>query len=223
MLQLYFLCAHPSLTPSSAVAPTLRAVGGLTTRQITEAYPVPAATMAQRISRAKRTVAGVRYDQPGNVATALRVMYLVFNEGSFDETDLAAKAIQLTRQLMSPLDHPEAAGLLPLMLLHHARPAARTAPDGSLVPPQRAPTVPRGVRPDAAHRPAVKLPPAAVLTRAQYSGWACVFCRTPLTKGAVSAGRSAGRRGAVDLSVEGYACPHCAPFINLRLKTGAVS
>jgi predicted RNA polymerase sigma factor len=133
-LQLYFLCAHPSLTPSSAVALTLRAVGGLTTRQIAEAHLVPEATMAQRISRAKRTVASVRSDQPGNVATALRGMYLVFNKGSFGEIDLAAEVIQLTRQHVSRFDHSEAAGLLPLMLLHHARRAARTAPDGSLVP-----------------------------------------------------------------------------------------
>ncbi|NEE11855.1 RNA polymerase subunit sigma-24, partial [Streptomyces sp. SID7499] len=80
-LQLYFLCAHPSLTPSSAVALTLRAVGGLTTRQIALAYLVPEATMAQRISRAKRTVSGVPFDRPGDVATVLRVLYLVFNEG----------------------------------------------------------------------------------------------------------------------------------------------
>ena len=75
-LQLYFLCAHPSLTPASAVALTLRAVGGLTTRQIAQAYLVPEATMAQRISRAKRTVSGVRFHQPGDVATVLRVLYL---------------------------------------------------------------------------------------------------------------------------------------------------
>src|SRR5205085_7223532 len=80
-LQLYFLCAHPSLTPASAVALTLRAVGGLTTRQIARAYLVPEATMAQRISRAKRTVSDVRLNQPGDVATVLRVLYLVFNEG----------------------------------------------------------------------------------------------------------------------------------------------
>src|SRR3954464_7213749 len=80
-LALYFLCAHPSLTPSSAVALTLRAVGGLTTRQIAQAYLLPEETMAQRISRAKRTVSGVRFDQPGDVATVLRVLYLVFNEG----------------------------------------------------------------------------------------------------------------------------------------------
>jgi predicted RNA polymerase sigma factor len=133
-LQLYFLCAHPSLTPSSAVALTLRAVGGLTTRQIAQAYLVPEATMAQRISRAKRTVSGVRFDQPGDVATVLRVLYLVFNEGYSGDVDLAAEAIRLTRQLAAAIDHPEVAGLLALMLLHHARRAARTAPDGSLVP-----------------------------------------------------------------------------------------
>ncbi|MCF3961855.1 RNA polymerase sigma factor [Streptomyces fuscigenes] len=133
-LRLYFLCAHPSLTPSSAVALTLRAVGGLTTRQIARAYLVPEATMAQRISRAKRTVSGVRLDRPGDVATVLRVLYLVFNEGYSGDVDLAAEAIRLTRQVAALVDHPEAAGLLTLMLLHHARRAARTAPDGSLVP-----------------------------------------------------------------------------------------
>ncbi|PTR32078.1 RNA polymerase ECF family sigma subunit [Rhodococcus sp. OK519] len=133
-LQLYFLCAHPSLSPSSAVALTLRAVGGLTTRQIARAYLVPEATMAQRISRAKRTVSGVRFDRPGDVATVLRVLYLVFNEGYSGDIDLAAEAIRLTRQLASTIDHPEVAGLLALMLLHHARRDARTAADGSLVP-----------------------------------------------------------------------------------------
>jgi RNA polymerase sigma factor (sigma-70 family) len=133
-LQLYFLCAHPSLTPSSAVALTLRAVSGLTTRQIAQAYLVPEATMAQRISRAKRTVSSVRFDQPGDVATVLRVLYLVFNEGYSGDVDLAAEAIRLTRQLATVVDHPEVAGLLALMLLHHARRAARTASDGSLVP-----------------------------------------------------------------------------------------
>ncbi|MEQ0557647.1 DUF6596 domain-containing protein [Amycolatopsis sp. NEAU-NG30] len=133
-LQLYFLCAHPSLTPSSAVALTLRAVGGLTTRQIAQAYLVPEATMAQRISRAKKTVSGVRFDRPGDVATVLRVLYLVFNEGYSGDVDLAAEAIRLTRQLAAAYDHPEVAGLLALMLLHHARRASRTAADGSLVP-----------------------------------------------------------------------------------------
>ncbi|WP_406675496.1 DUF6596 domain-containing protein [Nonomuraea sp. N2-4H] len=133
-LWLYFLCAHPSLSPSSAVALTLRAVGGLTTRQIAQAYMVPEATMAQRISRAKRTVANVRFDRPGDVATVLRVLYLVFNEGYSGDVDLAEEAIRLTRQLAAMIDHEEVAGLLALMLLHHARRAARTGPDGRLIP-----------------------------------------------------------------------------------------
>ena len=133
-LQLYFLCAHPALTPASAVALTLRAVGGLTTRQIAAAYLVPEATMAQRISRAKRAVSDVRFEQPGDVATVLRVLYLVFNEGYSGDVDLAAEAIRLTRQLAGLIDHPEVAGLLALMLLHQARRDARTAADGSLVP-----------------------------------------------------------------------------------------
>jgi len=133
-LRLYFLCAHPSLTPASAVALTLRAVGGLTTRQIAQAYLVPEATMAQRISRAKRTVSGVRFDEPGDLATVLRVLYLVFNEGYSGEVDLADEAIRLTRQVASMTDDEEASGLLALMLLHHARRAARTTPGGALVP-----------------------------------------------------------------------------------------
>jgi RNA polymerase sigma factor (sigma-70 family) len=136
-LQLYFLCAHPSLTPASAVALTLRAVGGLTTRQIAQAYLVPEATMAQRISRAKRTVAGVRLDGPRqqrDLATVLRVLYLVFNEGYSGEIDLADEAIRLTRQVRSMTDDEEVSGLLALMLLHHARRAARTTPEGTLVP-----------------------------------------------------------------------------------------
>jgi RNA polymerase sigma factor (sigma-70 family) len=133
-LQLYFLCAHPSLTPASSVALTLRAVGGLTTCQIAQAYLVPEATMAQRISRAKRTIAGVRFDQPGDVATVLRVLYLVFNEGYSGDVDLSAEAIRLTRQLAAKTNDEEVAGLLALMLLHHARRPARTRTDGSLVP-----------------------------------------------------------------------------------------
>ena len=133
-LQLFFLCAHPSLTPASAVALTLRAVGGLTTRQIAQAYLVPEATMAQRISRAKRTVGDVRFEEPGDLATVLRVLYLVFNEGYTGDVDLAAEAIRLTRQLASMTDDEETAGLLALMLLHHARRPARTRRDGSLVP-----------------------------------------------------------------------------------------
>ncbi|SDG71366.1 RNA polymerase sigma factor [Pseudonocardia oroxyli] len=133
-LQLYFRCAHPSLTPASAVALTLRAVGGLTTKQIAQAYLVPEATMAQRISRAKKTVSGVRFDRNGDVGTVLRTLYLVFNEGYSGDVDLAAEAIRLTRGLAAGIDHPEVAGLLALMLLHHARRPSRTAPDGSLVP-----------------------------------------------------------------------------------------
>lgn len=133
-LQLYFLCAHPSLTPPSAVALTLRAVGGLTTRQIAEAYLVPEATMAQRISRAKRTVSGERLDAPGDVGTVLRTLYLVFNEGYSGDVDLVAEAVRLTRQLHQAFDHPEVAGLLALMLLHAARRPARFSADGALVP-----------------------------------------------------------------------------------------
>ena len=143
-LQLFFLCAHPSLTPTSAVALTLRAVGGLTTRQIARAYLVPEATMAQRISRAKRTVGDVRFDEHGDPATVRRVLYLVFNEGYTGDVDLASEAIRLTRQLATMTQHEagaeehegheETAGLLALMLLHHARRPARTRSDGSLVP-----------------------------------------------------------------------------------------
>lgn len=133
-LQLYFLCAHPSLSPASAVALTLRAVGGLTTRQIAAAYLVPEATMAQRISRAKRTIGSVGFDQPGSLTTVLKTLYLVFNEGYTGEVDLAAEAIRLTRQLAARSADEEVAGLLALMLLHHARRAARTTPEGRLVP-----------------------------------------------------------------------------------------
>jgi predicted RNA polymerase sigma factor len=133
-LHLYFLCAHPDLTPSSAVALTLRAVGGLTTRQIAQAYLVPESTMAQRISRAKRVVGQTGIDRPGDLRTVMRVLYLVFNEGYSGDVDLAAEAIRLTRQLASAADDPEADGLLALMLLHHARRRSRTRPDGRIVP-----------------------------------------------------------------------------------------
>jgi RNA polymerase sigma factor (sigma-70 family) len=133
-LRLYFLCAHPDLTPSSAVALTLRAVGGLTTRQIAQAYLVPESTMAQRISRAKRTVGEAGLDRTGDVDTVMRVLYLVFNEGHSGEIDLAAEAIRLTRQLAASADDPEVDGLLALMLLHHARRRSRSTPDGAIVP-----------------------------------------------------------------------------------------
>ncbi|MCB1001877.1 MAG: RNA polymerase subunit sigma-24 [Acidimicrobiales bacterium] len=132
-LQLYVLCAHPSLSAASAIALTLRAVGGLTTRQIAEAYLVPEATMAQRISRAKRTLAGERFERPGDLTTVMRVLYLVFNEGYSGDVDLAAEAIRLARQLAATTTDPEAEGLLALMLLHHARRASRTRADGSIV------------------------------------------------------------------------------------------
>lgn len=137
-LRIFFLCAHPALTPASAVALTLRAVAGLTTRQVAEAYLVPEATMAQRISRAKRTVSGATFDRPGDLATVRRVLYLVFNEGHTGDVDLAAEAIRLTRQLAALTGahggDPETDGLLALMLLHHARRPARTRADGTLVP-----------------------------------------------------------------------------------------
>ena len=132
-LLLLFLCCHPALTPASAVALTLRAVGGLTTRQIAEAYLVPEATMAQRISRAKRTVAQSRLDRPGDLRDVLKVLYLVFNEGYTGEVDLASEAIRLTHQLTASSDEPEVAGLLALMLLHHARRDARW--DGAALVP----------------------------------------------------------------------------------------
>jgi RNA polymerase sigma factor (sigma-70 family) len=133
-LRLYFLCAHPTLPAGSAVALTLRAVGGLTTRQIATAYLVPEATMAQRISRAKRRITGLPFDQPGDLGTVLRVLYLVFNEGYGGDVDLAAEAIRITRQLAVLTDDPEVSGLLALMLLHHARRVSRTGPGGRLIP-----------------------------------------------------------------------------------------
>jgi RNA polymerase sigma factor (sigma-70 family) len=133
-LLLLFLCCHPSLSPASAVALTLRAVGGLTTREIAEAFLVPEATMAQRISRAKRTVAGQRFSSPADIAVVLRVLYLIFNEGYAGRIDLAAEAIRLTRLLVLESDEPEVAGLLALMLLHDARRAARRDETGALVP-----------------------------------------------------------------------------------------
>jgi len=148
-LVLFFMCCHPSLAPASAVALTLRALGGLTTREIAAAFLVPEATMAQRISRAKRAVAeaGEQFALPDAAALAqrlalvLRVVYLVFNEGyassdgpDLARLDLAAEAIRLGRLLHELLpDEPEPTGLLALMLLTEARRAARTEVDGALV------------------------------------------------------------------------------------------
>ena len=149
-LALLFLCCHPSLSASSQVALTLRAVGGLTTAQIAAAFLVPEATMAQRISRAKQSIraSGARFEMPGpgdqlsRLGIVLHVLYLIFNEGytastgsGLTVTELSAEAIRLTRWLHRLLpDDSEVAGLLALMLLTDARRAARTGPDGSLIP-----------------------------------------------------------------------------------------
>jgi RNA polymerase sigma factor (sigma-70 family) len=120
-LFLLFCCCHPDLAPASQVALTLRAVGGLTTREIADAFYVPEATMAQRISRAKRALQGRRLDQPGDLAVVLRVLYLVYTAGHAGRVDLAGEAIRLARQLTLATEEPEARGLLALMLLNHAR------------------------------------------------------------------------------------------------------
>src|SRR6185436_5523806 len=132
-LFLLFRCCHPDLAPASQVALTLRAVGGLTTREIADAFYVPEATMAQRISRAKRTVHGRRLDQPGDLAVVLRVLYLVYTTGHAGRLDLAAEAIRLARQLTLATEEPEARGLLALMLLSHARLPARFDFEGRIV------------------------------------------------------------------------------------------
>jgi RNA polymerase sigma factor (sigma-70 family) len=149
-LMLLFLCCHPSLSPPSQVALTLRAVGGLSTAQIAAAFLVPEATMAQRISRAKQTIkaSGARFEMPdpaermARLGIVLHVLYLIFNEGytatagaGLTDVQLSAEAIRLTRWLhrLLPGD-AEVTGLLALMLLTDARRAARTGPDGSLIP-----------------------------------------------------------------------------------------
>jgi RNA polymerase sigma factor (sigma-70 family) len=138
------LCCHPSLTPASQIALTLRAVGGLTTAEIAQAFLVPEATMAQRISRAKRQIkaSGARFAAPSDLRAVLQVLYLIFNEGYtassgpvLHRVELAGEAIRLTRVLHSLRpDDGEATGLLALMLLTDARRPARTRADGSLVP-----------------------------------------------------------------------------------------
>ncbi len=149
-LALLFMCCHPALTPSSAIALTLRAVGGLTTAEIARAFLVPEATMAQRISRAKQTIraSGVGFEMPGEderrarLDAVLRILYLVFNEGyvatsgpALQRLDLSAEAIRLARLLrtLRP-DDPEVGGLLALMLLTDARRGARTGSSGELIP-----------------------------------------------------------------------------------------
>jgi RNA polymerase sigma factor (sigma-70 family) len=149
-LALLFMCCHPSLSPSSAIALTLRAVGGLTTTEIANAFLVPEATMAQRISRARQSikVSGVPFDMPDATERAERlnvvmhVLYLIFNEGYSSSTgpdlqrhDLANEAIRLTRAVHHLLPHDgEVAGLLALMILTDARRLARKGPRGELVP-----------------------------------------------------------------------------------------
>ncbi|GAB3076876.1 RNA polymerase sigma factor [Pedococcus soli] len=149
-LTVLLLCCHPALTPASAIALTLRAVGGLTTAQVASAFLVPEATMAQRISRAKATIraAGATFEEPGaeelpqRVRSVLRVLYLVFNEGyaassgeGVHRTDLTDEAIRLTRAARRLLpDEPEVTSLLALMLLTDARRPARTTASGDLVP-----------------------------------------------------------------------------------------
>src|SRR6185295_16178003 len=128
-----FCCCHPDLAPASQVALTLRAVGGLTTREIADAFYVPEATMAQRISRAKRTLHGRSLDQPGDLAVVLRVLYLVYTAGHAGRVDLAGEAIRLARQLTLATEEPEARGLLALMLLNHARLPARFDREGRIV------------------------------------------------------------------------------------------
>src|SRR5687767_14912023 len=132
-LFLLFCCCHPDLAPASQVALTLRAVGGLTTQEIADAYYVPEATMAQRISRAKRALRGRSLDQPGDLAVVLRVLYLVYTAGHAGRVDLAGEAIRLARQLTLATEEPEARGLLALMLLNHARLPARVDPEGRIV------------------------------------------------------------------------------------------
>jgi RNA polymerase sigma factor (sigma-70 family) len=132
-LFLLFCCCHPELAPASQVALTLRAVGGLSTREIADAFYVPEATMAQRISRAKRTLRGRALDQPGDLAVVLRVLYLIYTAGHADRFDLAREAIRLARQLTLATDEPEARGLLALMLLNHARLPARFDAEGRIV------------------------------------------------------------------------------------------
>ncbi len=132
-LFLLFCCCHPDLAPASQVALTLRAVGGLTTREIADAFYVPEATMAQRISRAKRTLRGRRLDQPGDLAVVLRVLSLVYAAGHAGRVDLAGEAIRLARQLALATEEPEARGLLALMLLNHARLPARLDAEGRIV------------------------------------------------------------------------------------------
>jgi RNA polymerase sigma factor (sigma-70 family) len=149
-LVLLFMCCHPSLSAPSAIALTLRAVGGLTTAEIAKAFLVPEATMAQRISRAKQSVktSDVAFQMPEaseraeRLGAVMHVLYLIFNEGytsssgeELQRTDLSSEAIRLTRLLHKLVpENGEVSGLLALMLLTDARRAARSGPCGELIP-----------------------------------------------------------------------------------------
>ncbi|MDP2292074.1 MAG: sigma factor [Actinomycetota bacterium] len=133
-LLLLFCCCHPDLSPASQIALTLRAVGGLTTSDIADAFFVPEATMAQRISRAKRTVRDRQFTEPGDLAVVLRVVSLVYHAGHGRRNDLASEAIRLARQLTLATPEPEARGLLALLLLQHSRLPARSDAQGRFVP-----------------------------------------------------------------------------------------
>jgi RNA polymerase sigma factor (sigma-70 family) len=149
-LILLFLCCHPSLTATSQIALTLRAVGGLTTAEIARALLVAEDTVTRRITRAKRSIkdSGIRFAMPApseareRLDAVLRVLYLIFNEGyastvgpDLQRTELAVEAIRLTRMVHAALPaNSEATGLLALMILIHARHRSRTGPDGTLIP-----------------------------------------------------------------------------------------
>jgi predicted RNA polymerase sigma factor len=149
-LVLLFMCCHPALTPSSAIALTLRAVGGLTTAEIANAFLVPEATMAQRITRAKQTIkaSGIPFQMPEaeeigmRLRSVLHVLYLIFNEGytatsgpHLRRADLSQEGIRLTRMAMRlQPENTEIAGLLALMLLTDARRHARTGANDELIP-----------------------------------------------------------------------------------------
>ncbi|HXL51876.1 MAG TPA: RNA polymerase sigma factor [Gemmatimonadales bacterium] len=147
-LRLIFTCCHPALPPDAQIALTLREVCGLTTEEIARAFLTGAATLAQRIVRAKAKIRDARIpyqvpsraDLPDRLDAVLHVVYLVFNEGysassgaSLTRHDLSGEAIRLGRLLRELLPEPEAMGLLALMLLHESRRAARTSPAGELV------------------------------------------------------------------------------------------
>ena len=201
------MCCHDVLTPASAIALTLRAVGGLTTAEIAKAFLVPEATMAQRISRAKRDIkaSGVPFRLPTSreraerLRVVLHVLYLIFNEGyttsggpQLQRLELSHEAIRLTRAVYRLLpDDAEVAGLLALMLLTDARRAARTGPEGELIPLTRQDRTLWDRERD--------LPRASrcSLRRCRRARWARISCRQPsppCTMKRSGPGRPTGRR-----------------------------